>query len=139
MDIDHLVLWVKDRERALDFYEQVLGLPCCNDYREQGGLFPSVRVNERTILDLFPTKASVLARIVAMERKLSGAGKPINHVCFAVTEAEYGALRERLKAHGVRTSFEQHTQTGARGRAVASLYFQDPDGNVLQVMHYADG
>jgi catechol 2,3-dioxygenase-like lactoylglutathione lyase family enzyme len=135
-EVDHIVLWVKDRARALDFYERVVGFPCCNDWREERGLFPSVRVNERMMLDLFPRAGSVLARLVARERKLSGAGKPINHVCFSMPRTDYEALRARLIEAGVSVTSEAHTQVGARGVAAGSFYFQDPDANVLQIMHY---
>jgi catechol 2,3-dioxygenase-like lactoylglutathione lyase family enzyme len=137
--LDHLVLWVKDRTRALDFYETVLGFECANNYREEGGLFPSVRINPNTILDLFPKNAAILARIVARERKLSGAGKPINHVCFSVDRSDYDALKARLEKAGVKTSKENTTQIGAQGKCSGSIYFQDPDANVIQVMVYDEG
>ena len=94
-EIDHLVLWIRDRDRALDFYEKVVGFPCCNHYRERGGLFPSVRVNERTMLDLLPRLASIAARIIAREWPPSGAGRPINHVCFSLPRGEFDALKHR--------------------------------------------
>jgi glyoxylase I family protein len=135
-EIDHLVLWVRDRDRALAFYEDVMGFPCCNDYRERGGLFPSVRVNERTVLDLFPRAASLLARIVAREWPLSGAGRAINHLCFSLSRAELDALSQRLDRAGVKRTPATHAQVGARGTAVSSCYLQDPDANVLQLICY---
>src|SRR5687768_8863989 len=100
MEIDHVVLWVTDLRRSLDFYEEVVGLDPANDFRDGAALFPQLRVGEGSILDLFPRGGSLLARLVAMETMPSGAGQPINHVCLSMTAKEYDALRERLEDAG---------------------------------------
>src|SRR5688500_12603448 len=52
--LDHIVLNVADVERSLAFYEGVLGLPAerVEAWRRGELRFPSVRVNESTIIDL---------------------------------------------------------------------------------------
>ena len=52
--LDHIVLNVTDVERSLAFYEGVLGLPAerVEAWRRGELRFPSVRVNEGTIIDL---------------------------------------------------------------------------------------
>jgi catechol 2,3-dioxygenase-like lactoylglutathione lyase family enzyme len=54
--IDHIVLRVSDVERSLDFYVNKIGLePYRVEMWRNGEVrFPSVRVSEGTIIDLFP-------------------------------------------------------------------------------------
>ena len=54
--MDHIVLRVKDVERAIQFYTEVLGLAPhrVEEYREGKVPFPCARVNSDTIIDLFP-------------------------------------------------------------------------------------
>jgi catechol 2,3-dioxygenase-like lactoylglutathione lyase family enzyme len=50
--LDHIVLNVRDIERALKFYTQVLGLPGerVEEFRAGKVGFPSVRINSDTII-----------------------------------------------------------------------------------------
>ena len=52
MDVDHIVLWVESSKRALEFYVNVLGLEAvrAREFEEGEARFPSVRLNERTVL-----------------------------------------------------------------------------------------
>jgi hypothetical protein len=65
------------------------------------------------------------------------SGNRVNHVCLAMTRAEYEALRERLKARGVRMSDPLKDSSGAHGNAPEAFYFLDLDGNVLEARWYA--
>ncbi|HEX5606554.1 MAG TPA: VOC family protein, partial [Candidatus Binatia bacterium] len=55
-ELDHIVLNVSDIHRSLDFYTRVLGLSGERVEEFEAGTvgFPSVRINQRTIIDLFP-------------------------------------------------------------------------------------
>src|SRR5262245_51286827 len=52
--LDHVVLWVADPLRSLDFYEKVVGLTPvrADEFREGKAPFPSVRVSSDSIIDL---------------------------------------------------------------------------------------
>ena len=54
MNIDHIVLWVSDQKRSLDFYVNVVGLDPvrAQEFAERGAGFPSVRVSKTAIIDL---------------------------------------------------------------------------------------
>jgi hypothetical protein len=56
--LDHIVLNVGDIDRALQFYTGVLGLAGerVEQFRAGKVGFPSVRINDATIIDLFPRK-----------------------------------------------------------------------------------
>jgi catechol 2,3-dioxygenase-like lactoylglutathione lyase family enzyme len=138
MHIDHVVLWVDDPLRAIDFYEKVVGFTPvrCDEFRAGKVLFPSVRVSEGTILDLMGRAAAPVVN--AVSGVADSAGHPVNHVCFAMSLTELKALESRLQAHGVVLSGIMENSFGARGLAPRAFYFRDPDGNVLEARHYAE-
>ncbi len=57
-ELDHIVLNVGDIDRSLEFYIRVLGLggERVQEFKQGKIGFPSVRINEHTIVDLFPMK-----------------------------------------------------------------------------------
>jgi extradiol dioxygenase family protein len=65
------------------------------------------------------------------------AGYPVNHLCLAMSRADYEALSDRLAEAGVDTSARMHQTYGARGTAPQALYFADPDNNVIEARYYA--
>ena len=103
MMIHHVVLWVEDARRSLEFYTKVVGLPGVRTEEFAAGQapFPSVRVSESAILDSMP---QMMAPIVShFEAKPTAAGKAINHVCLAMTKGQLDAIAARLAEAGVAT------------------------------------
>jgi len=134
--LDHVVLWTDDPLRAVDFYDRVVGLTPVRlaEFRAGTAPFPSVRISASTIIDLM---ARVAAPVVdAMSGAAASAGHPVNHVCLAMSESEYTALRGRLDAHGIATSAVMEQSFGAQGLAPRAFYFRDLDGNVLEARYY---
>jgi catechol 2,3-dioxygenase-like lactoylglutathione lyase family enzyme len=138
VNIDHVVLWVEDARRALDFYTEVVGLAGvrAEEFLAGSAPFPSVRVAEGSILDLMPAMAAPFASQFTGETKPTAAGKPINHVCLAMARSEFDALASRLAAVNVATYRMGERSFGARGTSTHWFYFQDPDGNVIEARHY---
>jgi catechol 2,3-dioxygenase-like lactoylglutathione lyase family enzyme len=119
VEFDHLVLNVSDVERSLGFYTGPLGLvPVQVDEWRAGKVpFPSVRVNERTILDL-----------VSKPRGESN----VDHFCLVVEPLDW---QEVIDA-GTFTVLEGPVgRSGARGDAT-SVYVADPDGNTIELRWY---
>jgi len=56
-------------------------------------------------------------------------------LCFEWSGPIDGAI-ERLRAHGVPVEVGPVKRFGARGREGTSVYFRDPDGNLLELMSY---
>jgi catechol 2,3-dioxygenase-like lactoylglutathione lyase family enzyme len=135
MRIDHVVLWVEDPLASVAFFAEMLGCEPVrvDEFRERKVGFPSVRIADDAIIDLVP-KASV-----PMIEKVPGAagtaGHKTNHICLAMTKAEYDALRARVEARGMRPHVSKD-QYGARGMAPEVFYFKDLDGNVLEARYY---
>ncbi len=135
--IDHIVLWVADPARSMDFYEQVVGLDAVRreEYAAGQAPFPSVRVAPDALIDLM---ARTAAEAVGEGTKAEGtAGHPVNHVCLAMSRPDYQALKLRLHKAGVDTSAGMQQTFGARGIAPHAFYFRDPDDNVIEARYYA--
>lgn len=136
MNIDHIVLWVESPKRALAFYVDVLGLAPvrAQNFEDGSASFPSVRINETTIFDLMDRNN------VSVVRQFTGGhesgGTPVNHVCLSMNASDYASLSARLVENGVDLKPGGAKAFGAAGHAEHSVYFCDPDGNVLEIRHY---
>lgn len=123
--LDHVVFRVRDIERALAFYRDVLGC-----------------VLERTVEDmgLYQLRAGgSLIDLVPVDGKLGrmGGGPPgedghnVDHVALRIEPFDSEALRAHLRAHGIEMS-EVARRYGAEGQG-PSIYIQDPDGNTVEL------
>jgi catechol 2,3-dioxygenase-like lactoylglutathione lyase family enzyme len=119
--LDHIVLDVADVERALAFYVDQLGLEPMrvDEWRAGQILFPSVRIDAGTIIDL-----------------LAGAptGENLDHLCLVIEPTDLDALAASGRFEVVDGPA---TRFGARGNGT-SLYIRDPDGNTVELRHYPD-
>ncbi|MFL4951145.1 VOC family protein [Streptomyces sp. MMS24-I31] len=134
--LDHVVLWVRDPVAAAGFYDRTVGLEPVRvaEFVAGEASFPSVRLNEETILDLAPL--GLAQHMNMLPGAVDSAGHPVNHVCLSLPAHEFDALRARLEDHAVPVSGFSYGSFGARGKAVRSFYFRDPDGNVFEARHY---
>jgi catechol 2,3-dioxygenase-like lactoylglutathione lyase family enzyme len=127
--LDHIVLNVRDVDRSLDFYHRVLGLPAerVDAWRKGEVGFPSVRVNESTIIDLFamPEDGSAARR-----------GSNLNHFCLVTERADLEAAAQELTQAGVAIERGPGVRSGARGDGL-TVYFRDPDANLIELRTYA--
>ena len=118
---DHLVLRSSDVERALAFYCDELGLePVRTDEWRRGEVpFPSVRVDESTIMDV-----------------LEGVrdGTNVDHLCLVLAPTDLAALAASGRFDVVGDGAIDGL-FGAQGYAT-SLYVRDPDGNVVELRSY---
>ena len=130
-DLDHIVLNVSDIDRSLGFYTEVLGLKGerIEEFRAGKVGFPSVRINDATIIDLFPTPTSAgLGRGSQINRNL-------NHFCMVVGADDFSGIVEYLAENDISVREGPVSRWGARGRAT-SVYFLDPDDNEIEIRTY---
>ena len=135
-DLDHIVLNVGDIDRSLRFYAEVLGLQPerLEEFKSGKVSFPSVRINERTIIDLFPVKdAEPPAR--HQSGKIKGN---LNHLCLVVGKDDFSGIVNYLTEREITIRQGPVSRWGARGRAT-SVYFLDPDGNEVEIRCYPVG
>jgi catechol 2,3-dioxygenase-like lactoylglutathione lyase family enzyme len=120
--LDHFVLVVSDVERALAWYGRHAGLAGVrvDEWRDGQAPFPSLRIDDATIIDLVPGEA--------------GAGRGhLDHICFAVPPAELDALASDPDLEVV----DSGERFGARGEG-QSIYVHDPDGLLVEFRCYPD-
>ena len=119
--LDHIVLVCADVDRSLTWYREVLGLEGVriDEWKRGDAPFPSVRIDERTIIDL-----------VAGER----TGVNMDHVCVVVEPTDLAALAASGSVEVVGGG-PVDGLFGAQGFAT-SLYIRDPDGNTVELRHY---
>ncbi|MGW4083116.1 VOC family protein [Streptomyces sp. NPDC004822] len=134
--LDHVVLWVRDPVAAAGFYEKTVGMEPVRltEFTEGAVPFPSVRLNDETIIDLMPL--TMAERMKMLPGAAGSAGHPVNHVCLALPGEAFDTLRARLEEGGTPVSDISNDSFGARGNATRSFYFRDPDGNVFEARHY---
>ena len=109
--VDHVVLHVKDVERARKFYTDVLGMTVyCEDGR-------------RVFLHAGQQGVALFEK--EDDAPLT-AGNDLNHLALNVASGTYETLKAELEGHGV-------IVTGRPGED-RCIYFRDPDGHRLQLM-----
>jgi catechol 2,3-dioxygenase-like lactoylglutathione lyase family enzyme len=120
--LDHIVLNCADVDRSLAWYSDELGLKPVrvDEWRRGETFFPSVRINEHTIIDLFPAERS---------------GTNMDHVCLVVEPTDLAALAASGR-FDVMGDGPVAGLFGAQGLAT-SLYVRDPDGNTVELRCYA--
>ncbi len=126
VEMDHIVLNVSDIERSIGFYTQTLGLQGerLEEFRAGKVGFPSVRINDHTLIDL-----------VQVEPKAGSGMKNLDHFCLVSEATDLALLANDLRAAGVVVVHEPVSRWGARGQAT-SIYIQDPDENEIEIRCY---
>jgi catechol 2,3-dioxygenase-like lactoylglutathione lyase family enzyme len=119
--LDHVVLICRDIEASLAFYSGELGLEAVavEEWRKGEAFFPSVRVDESTIIDLLPGVPD---------------GRNTDHVCLVIEPTNLHELAKRAELNVVEGPVQRG---GARGVGW-SIYVNDPDGYLFELKHYGE-
>jgi len=122
--LDHIVLTVSDIDATCAFYERVLGMRPLTFAGDRRALaFGRSKINLHPAGNEYEPKARVPA---------VGAGD----FCL-IAEGTMDDLVAHLAAEGVETFDGPSPRSGALG-TLNSIYFRDPDGNLVEVSVYAD-
>jgi catechol 2,3-dioxygenase len=118
--LGHVVLRVTDRERAVRFYNGVLGLPLCARFDEQGlkmAFFTLGNHHDFAVMEVSGEGGAASPTAAGLE-----------HVAFNIgsTLDELREAKSQLDRAGIATTPIDHEVT-------QSLYFADPDGNRIEV------
>ncbi len=115
LGLDHVVLRVRDLAVSIEFYERVLGARIERELQEPR--IVQLRIGE-SLLDLVPG------------RKPREKGTNLDHFAVRVAPFDPAALKRRLARHGIEPG-EVKERYGADGYG-PSIYFADPDGNMVE-------
>ena len=125
--LDHTIVPAKDKAAAAAFFAEIFGLAV----KPEPGHFAQVQINESLTFDF------------ADEREAWGGpgfdpaiGRSL-HFAFHVSDEEFDAIFERVKARGIaygsgpyhHTDGKLYSRRGGRG-----VYFEDLSGHLLEIM-----
>lgn len=117
--LDHLVVMAPDPMVLVDWYVERLGLAPerVEEYRRGEVLFPSVRIDAGTVIDVLEGERT---------------GENVNHICLVAegVDLQEVAASDRFEALG-----RPAVLWGARGEGLA-LYVRDPVGNTVELRTY---
>jgi len=117
--IDHVVLTVRDIERTLSFYEKTLGMrPVLFGDGRRALAFGDQKLNLHQAGREFEPKALVPT--------------PGSADLCLLTDDPLDDVAAHLRSTGVAIELGPVAKTGAR-RPLRSIYFRDPDGNLIEV------
>jgi len=124
VNIDHIVLTVKNIADTVRFYESVLGMN--KETYGEGRIalkFGNQKINLHKYGKEFEPKAA----------------KPVpgsEDLCF-VTDTKLEVAMDYVKSKGIKILAGPVTRTGATGK-IKSFYFRDPDGNLIEVANLSN-
>jgi len=125
--LDHFVLRIRDLDRSLVFYRDVLGLKIefLAEYRAGTRPFVSARVGETTLIDLVPDPT--------YDPDAAPNASGFLHFCIDVPDCDFAGVIPWLRAQGVEVIEDQPMpRMGARGVGL-SIYTRDPDGYIVEL------
>jgi catechol 2,3-dioxygenase-like lactoylglutathione lyase family enzyme len=117
IQLNHTIVWCRDRQRSANFMVQLLGLPDPQRF----GPFLIVELDNGCSLDFHSTENEIAPQ----------------HYAFLIGESDFDQVFGRIKERGLdywadpgRTrAREINHNDGGRG-----VYFRDPDGHLLEVI-----
>ena len=121
--IDHIVLTVKDIPSTVEFYTNVMGME------------KIVFGQGRIALAFGSQKINLHQQGKEFEPKAQNARSGSADLCFIVKETIESVIKE-LAEHNIPLIEGPVNRTGAMGN-ITSVYFRDPDGNLIEVSNYA--
>ncbi len=117
IQLNHTIVWVKDRDKSAHFLTEILGLPEAIPY----GPFMVVEMSNHVSLDFCKTNKEITPQ----------------HYAFLVTETEFDDIFKRICGRkmdywadpGQTRLGQMNYNDGGRG-----LYFNDPNGHLLEII-----
>jgi len=120
--VDHFALTVKDIDRTVDFYEKNLGMK------------KIIFGDSRTALFFGNQKINLHQLDSEFEPKAQNVSPGSADLCF-ITNTSIDEANRELRDNNVKIIEGPVKRTGAKGE-ITSIYFRDPDGNLIEVSNY---
>jgi catechol 2,3-dioxygenase-like lactoylglutathione lyase family enzyme len=123
-NLDHIVLTVQDIDRTVEFYTRVLGMKV-----------KTFGPNQSRIGLTFGSQQINLHQVGTDINPLAGRPTPGSGDFCLIAETPIAEVVRELKEHGVDIELGPVQRSGALGM-MESVYFRDPDGNLVEVANY---
>ncbi|MGN7821458.1 VOC family protein [Chitinophaga sp. 22536] len=120
--LDHLVLTVADIEATCRFYQEILDMEI------------QTFANNRKALKFGQQKINLHQKGNEFEPKATHPTPGSADLCF-ITETPIREVKEELINKNIPLLESEVKRTGANG-PIISVYFRDPDGNLIEVSNY---
>lgn len=124
--IDHVVLRVADIERAVSFYQALLG---CKVVRRRDDLGLVHLQAGASLIDVISVQGPLGRK---GGQPPGDEGRNLDHLCLRVQPFDEAAILAFLRASGVTHTPRAQNNFGAEGTG-PSIYFTDPDGNEIEL------
>ncbi len=124
---------VKDLDAMHTFYEDVVGLDVLK--RDEGFVFFKIAEGyggHSQNLALFDATNRVFLESKSLE--LSPEQTTLHHIALNISLDDYDTEKRRLEGLGLKVQATEHAWLHVR-----SLYFADPEGNMLELVCYDEG
>ena len=122
--IDHVVLTVRDIPATCEFYTRVLGMQVVTFGEGRKALtFGRQKINLRPAVE----EAALIA---------ANPTPGSEDLCF-VSDLPLQAVKQHIESCGVKVIEGPVHRNGAVGM-MESIYFRDPDGNLIEIANYVD-
>jgi glyoxylase I family protein len=116
--LDHVVLKITDRDRALAFYRDMMGCRIERDRPELG-------------LIQLRAGASQIDLVLHRDPVPAGSAQNMDHFCVRIDPFDEHAIRAHLAKYGIAPG-PVSQRFGADGTG-PSMYIHDPDGNLVEL------
>lgn len=121
------MLWVQDVERAAEFYQRLFAFEVIARSSEPGRLI-AMSVGGMQVLLLPKEGGSRRPRVMPGGLIPPTVGTGNSHVAFPIATDELPAWEKQLTDRGIVVESKVKWERGGQ-----SLYFRDPDGNLLEL------
>lgn len=118
--ISEIVIWTADKERAVKFYRDLLGLETLSPPE-----FPNVFLKAGNGHTGIPQMIVLVPK--PDDIKVRPSGYQLHHMALELPEAEFDAQHEALVAAGYQPRPGKHPVLASR-----TMYVDDPDGNEVE-------
>ncbi len=123
--VEHIGIQVRDLDRSIRFYTEVLGLT----------LRKRVRVNEKLEVAFLPLGGSEIELVCKTAEYAFAKEGIVNHLAFRVRDV--AGVLDHLRTHGVELIHQEPLAMEKLGSRIA--FFRGPDGEKLELFALAAG